>query len=99
MKSDLIEKEEKAVSDMAKFLSLLYESTVFQGPIPLSEAITLTVEKMNLSRFEVLALYYRAKIETLIQVQTERLRDFSSFTTHISLTGKGVQALMGVNRK
>jgi hypothetical protein len=84
---------------MAKFLFLLYESTVFQGPIPLSEAITLTVEKMNLSRFEVLALYYRAKQESLIQVQTERPRDLSSFTTYIFLTGKGIRALMEVAHK
>ena len=98
MKSDLIEKEERAISDMERFLSLLYESTVFHGPIPLSEAIILAAKEMNLSRFEALALYYRAKRESLIQVECFRDQN-SSFTTYISIRGKGIRALMEVAHK
>jgi len=100
MKSDLIERGEKDLPDMERFLSLLYESTVFHGPIPLSEAIALATEKMNLSRFEALALYYRAKRRSLIQVECLRGRELNgSLKTYVSMTGKGVQALREVSHK
>jgi hypothetical protein len=87
--------KEKALSNMARFLSLLYEDTVFQGPIPLDEAIALAAKKMDLSRFEILALYYKAKRRSLIQV--ECLKDsYSSLKVYVSITSKGVQALIEV---
>ena len=95
MESYLIKKKEKALSNMARFLSLLYESTVFCGPILLSEAITLAAEKMDLLKFEVLALYYKAKQRSLIQV--ECLKDsYSSLKIYVSIASKGVQALVEV---
>jgi len=98
MNSNLIGKEGEIAPEVVRFLSLLYKNTVFFGPIPLSEAITLATEEMNLSRFEALALYYRAKRESLIQVECFRDQN-SSFTTYISIRGKGIRALMEVAHK
>ena len=95
MNSNLIGKEGEIAPEVVRFLSLLYKNTVFFGPIPLSEAITLATEEMNLSKFEILALYYKAKRESLIQV--ECLKDpYSSLKTYVSIAGKGLQALMEV---
>lgn len=77
MISNLVRNEEGTVPDMVKFLSLLYESTAFHGPLTLSKAVTLAAEKILLSRFEVLALYYKAKQRTLIHVDASE--------THIAL--------------